>query len=147
MTMLPIIPTLHSGVGILKSLPEKAAYLLRHIISNPGKAHQATEKESVSIRQLIYQYEQDPDLLCSNLQVAVQGRMDLLVRNDPVSESVEINCSPVFRSEPELYDINIEISGTFLVNGSHREFYESQIFVITPDKILQLKLEGTPYER
>ena len=145
-TIIPVVPTLHSGIGILTVLPEKAAYTLRHILSEAGKARQSTEKESVSIRQFIHEYEQYPDLLCSKLQIAIQGRMDYLYKDPNPGEQINIECIPQFYDDGAKYDIKIIMSGQYIVNERFVSFFETNIFEITEDRILKLKLEGTPYE-
>lgn len=143
----PIVPTLYSGIGILKLLPEKAAYILMFILSNPGKGFQASESESVSIRQFIYEFEQQPQMLCTKLEIAIQYHMNHLLPDPNRGDAVEIACVPKhYQEDPMKYDIEISISGRYYQNEQLIPFYQSNIFEITPDHVLKLKLEGTPYE-
>lgn len=143
--LIPIVPTLQSGIGILTNIEETVSYLIRHVLANPGKAHQVTEEEMRSIRQIAMTYDKEPERLCGALEEALKSRLRYL--SVTPGNDIQITCTAQYRQEdPAVYDIKLRVSGSYInENGNSVPFNIGELFEINENKTLSLKLKGSSY--
>lgn len=120
---VPIIPTLHNGVGIITKQEDIVAYLLRHVTACPGSTSPDFENELLSLRKLTAQYGNDPDVLSGVFQDRLQTVIQRYVDNGTVT--VECSAEAIVNST---YTLNIKVmivysDGTMEPIVSHGKIY------------------------
>ena len=72
------IPTLTTSAGFVSDINDKAATLLRFFVYNPGEASDNLSTAQVSLRDLAYQYQNNP----ANMAAVVERQLNSLYQKN-----------------------------------------------------------------
>jgi len=128
----PIIPSLHNSIGFITDKHERAAYLVRHFIMNPGGTSDFFEGHKLSLRMLAANYGDSPDTLC---RMSEQQLQDCMKRNFPNDNTtVEVTS---YNTENYKYGIKINVAVIDTQTGKPVPLVLSENINITDDLRIQ----------
>ena len=137
----PVIPILHPGVGIIKTLEDMCGSLVRHFMSTPGRSYLNNEKRVPAVRDLISIYEQNPNGLCEQIRINLEQLFQIYNNNN---SNIVVECIPEFSyQDNNKYDVVLSVSGIDAENN-RTPFFSRWYMEITEDKKFKIKFkEGT----
>ena len=134
---IPIIPTLHSNVGILTEKSDIVAYVIRHVLAQSKKTSVHLDEYKVSFRKLEAEYgvntEELREVLARHLDKVLyryfsDGSVRVIVSSTPTDKdgvyTLEIKANSYTRSTPGgsliLTDANVSIKDGSVFNISFK---------------------------
>jgi hypothetical protein len=135
---IPCIPTLSASVGIITSIQDVTAYVIRHTTAQPGKDTDLYPGIKLSLRELQAQYGDNPDALCS----AYQNQLgDILTRYFP-NGNIRVEVTSTEKETDGSYNLEVRVTVTDSSNVDSLVLTDAMIKV-NQNSILELSLKGT----
>lgn len=122
MSQTPCIPTLDASVGIITSVQDIVAYVIRHILSQPVGATNLFTASCVSFRELYAKYHHDKDALAARLQNELGNVFSRYFPNN--STRVEVTATEVVNA---VYNLEIRVYVTDEENSGKLVLTESKV--------------------